>query len=116
MPTSTPNGMVSGSTGGIAQRNSCSTVWSRRVAAAHQHLEQLVDLVQEDDEGGQQRAQHRAGQDLAKYVAAQQAHSQLLTRHLRRRHHRQLGQFFFHRMQFQIVDQDRGRHHAGLRA
>src|ERR1035437_3136828 len=38
-----------------------------------------------------------------------------LPRHVRRGNHRQLRQFFFRRMQFQVVDQDRGGHHAGLR-
>src|SRR5664280_3599017 len=37
-----------------------------------------------------------------------------LPRHVRRGNHRQLRQFFFRRMQFQVVDQDRGGHHAGL--
>ena len=44
-----------------------------RVAAAHQHFKQLVDALQEDDARGQQRAEHRAGEDLAKNVTADQA-------------------------------------------
>ena len=71
IPTSTPNGMVSGSTGGSVQPSSCSTVPRPTLFAAHQRLEQLVRVLQKNDEGGQQRAQQRAGQDLAEDVAPQ---------------------------------------------
>ena len=75
MPTSTPNGIVSGSTGGIAQRSSSTTVETDDVVGSHQNREQLVGRAQEDDERRQQRAQHGAGQNLAENVAAQQAHT-----------------------------------------
>ena len=52
---------------------------------------------------------------FAEYVAAEQAqYRPRLARHLRRRHHRQLGLLLLHRVQLQIVDQNRRRHHAGL--
>jgi hypothetical protein len=38
-----------------------------------------------------------------------------LTHHRRWRHHRQLRQLLFEWMEFQIIDQQRGAHHAGLR-
>jgi hypothetical protein len=47
--------------------------FERRVAAAYQHFKQLVDALQEDDTRGQQRAEHRAREDLAKNVTADQA-------------------------------------------
>src|SRR4051812_30045046 len=37
-----------------------------------------------------------------------------LPRQVRRGNHRQLRQFFFSRVQFQVVNQDRGRHYAGF--
>ena len=73
MPTSTPNGMVSGQHGRERQREQRHDGLGPGVACAHQHLEQLVGLLQEDDERRQQRPEQRAGQDLPENVTAEQA-------------------------------------------
>ena len=116
MPTSTPNGMVNGSTGGIASANSWSTMVGCSGCCPTSSSKSRVHAAQEDDERRQQRAQHRAREDLAKDVAAEKPQHRPVPYRamLRRRNHRQLRQLLFHRMQFQIVDQDGGRHHAGL--
>ncbi len=115
MPTSTPNGMVSGSTGGKARANRLTTVvavggWlptssSNSASTFCRKMTNVASSVPSSD----------AGEDLAKNVTAEEAkHCGPYFVRLRRRYHRQLGQLILGRMQFQVVDQDRWRDHAGL--
>ena len=117
MPTSTPNGMVSGSTGGMAQRNSASTVLGGTLLLLHQHFEQLAGgFLQEDDKGGEQRAQHCAGSDFAENVAAKEAeHVNTYRVKGGGATSGRPGLLVVARLKLQIVHNDGRRHHASFR-
>ena len=65
--------MVSGSTGGIASANRSPSIPSCR-DSGRTDFEQRSGLLQKDDGRGQQRAEQRAGEDLAKDIAAEKPH------------------------------------------
>src|ERR1035437_10182089 len=97
MPTSTPKGMVKGiqpaqpdqdahqhaegngegQHGGNRQGEQLEHQTRIRGGAFHQQFENRVHLAQVENERGEQRAQHRAREDLAKNVPAQQPQRKL---------------------------------------
>src|ERR1022692_2011176 len=117
MPTSVPNGMVSGSSGGsdsanryriVSGRGELRTSTSNSLPTPCRKMMDVAKAMPSSELEMISRKMWRPRMRMRLRVAG-------LGSQLRGRHNGELRRFFFKRMQFHVVDQHRGRDYAALR-
>src|SRR5471030_2855144 len=119
IPTSTPKGIVRGKTGGRPSPNNSRMVRalalertssSKSGSTPYRKTTNVASSVPSTALARISRKMYRPNSRTALGLLSHQ----IRPNQIRRRHHLEFRQFFLHRVQFQIVDQNGGRHYAGF--